>query len=230
MLAWRSLSRNLSKVGRDRRARRNWDGRPGGPALPGSWLRCANRETWRLSMNRSCCRQVVDCASPLALFKRARHPTAAEDCRNPKRGRADPNAVWFMGSMRIPSWRSRLSLSLVAADVSPLDCLGRRIRADSRRRRRFRVPRHGWATVGTFQAGDDPVSHRSLALCFTVTIPLRRGARPSRLPPSASRRWLQTAWPSHPMVGCCVRLAGRRDADQCTRDARAPQSRLGGYG
>jgi len=42
-------------------------------------------------------RQVLDCASPLALFKGARRPTAAEDGRSPRRCRAQASACWVQG-------------------------------------------------------------------------------------------------------------------------------------
>jgi hypothetical protein len=44
-------------------------------------------------MNRQKFRKVLDCASALALSLTGCGPKAAEDCRNPRRWRADPVVV-----------------------------------------------------------------------------------------------------------------------------------------
>ncbi len=67
-----------------------------------------------LSMNRPKPRQVLDCASPLALFQWANAVAkAAEDCRSPRRWRENESAIRFMAPMRVQSWRSRLPMNLV---------------------------------------------------------------------------------------------------------------------
>ena len=52
----------------------------------GSWHRFASNR-WRLSLSLN--RQVLDCASPLALSTHRAGRRAAEDCRTPRRCRAD---------------------------------------------------------------------------------------------------------------------------------------------
>ncbi len=55
-----------------------------------SWSRCAIPKSWTLPMNRPFCREVLDCASPLALFEVMVGPKAAEHRRSPRRWRVVP--------------------------------------------------------------------------------------------------------------------------------------------
>ena len=48
----------------------------------------------------------------------------------------------FRATMRVQSWRSHLSMNLVAADVNPLHLIQSKVRADSRRLLRFRGSKH----------------------------------------------------------------------------------------
>ena len=83
----------------------------------GLWPRCANSRSWRLPLNRPSHRQILECASPLALWLRWAWPSKApEGWRTPRRSRV----IRFTAPIRVQCWRSRLTLNLVAADVSPL--------------------------------------------------------------------------------------------------------------
>jgi len=56
-------------------------------------------ETIPLSINRPNCRQVLDCASPLALWADAGSAKAVEGHRNPRRYRADASFLQFMAPL-----------------------------------------------------------------------------------------------------------------------------------
>ena len=96
-----------------------------GPCPPGSGSQCVRKSEGWLPMAPPCGRQVLDCASPRALCEGARRPKAAEDGRNPKRGRADPNAVRFLAAMRVQRWRLRLPRNhdpgAPVSDLAPID-------------------------------------------------------------------------------------------------------------
>src|SRR6266516_4184932 len=83
-------------------------------SLRGSWSQCAQKKAWALPMNRSNVRQVLDCASPLALSHPARARKSGEGAarkrtsqsvvlfyRTPRRCRAVPEAG---APLRSGSW------------------------------------------------------------------------------------------------------------------------------
>ena len=88
--------------------------------LCGSWSQCAIEKSWRLSMNR----QVLDCASPLALSTHQAGPRAAEDCRTPRRWRVDVCSLGSWSRFASKIWRLSLSMNRRVRARGP-HCVGR---------------------------------------------------------------------------------------------------------
>ena len=65
----------------------------GKKVIAGSWARSMRKGARGLSMNRTTIRQVLECASPLALCEGVAHAKAAGGCRTPRRWRAGESAI-----------------------------------------------------------------------------------------------------------------------------------------
>jgi len=86
---------------------------PAFPARASSWSRCAFPRSWRLPMNDRNRRQVLDCASPLALSRARRVPKRQWGCHSPKRCRVRVAYRHFVPrGVRSGGWNQPMNLHM----------------------------------------------------------------------------------------------------------------------